>query len=451
MDKLKKNIESTLADMVKRNEKLAASLSDTVKLTDYAPNGDIWTEALEAALREHEVVVIPEKETPYLIDRTVIIPSNRRIIADKNAIIRLADGTKVIMFRNEHTYDGTHAPIVSDVRDANITIEGGIWADCQTSRLGYGRSGMYDEDRSFFGVSTLFFFDNMDHLTLKNMTFKNCAGFAVQCGDANDLDMENILFDTCFADGLHINGNVENVFVKNIRGEVGDDLVAFNMFDWQNSSVNFGPAKTVICEDLFLTKGYPAIRIQPGIYTYDDGSEVDCYIEDAIFRRIENISTFKLYCQTPAYRVGEKPEKVSVGSGNNLIFEDIKVDLNRPVDLFKEYLESDPITGSIAAFELGLNAKNIYFKDIDLTLHRDIYPHSYLMCIGPKSVREGDTQIFDPYFSSHTEKVFFENITVNGEPREDVTPYVREIVFDNLFDDMPSSAKGSIGEIVCKK
>ena len=73
------------------------------------------------------------------------------------------------------------------------------------------------------------------------------------------------------------------------------------------------------------------------------------------------------------------------------------------------------------------------------------------MCIGPKSVREGDTQIFDPYFSSHTEKVYFENITVNGELIEDVTPYVREIVFDNLFDDMPSSAKGSIGEIVCKK
>ncbi len=450
MESIKKKIESTLAEMVKENEKLGAALTDKVKLTDYTPNGDIWTEALEMALFEHEIVLIPEKDTPYLIDRTVVIPPNRRIIADKNAVIRLADGTKTIMFRNKHTLNGTHAPIQALAKDTNITIEGGIWVDCQSVRLGYGQSGMYDEKRSFFGVSTLFFFDNINHLTLKNITFKNCSGFAVQCGDITNLHIENIFFDTCFADGLHINGNVEKVFVKNIRGEVGDDLVAFNMFDWQNSSVNFGPAKTVICEDVSLTRGGFGARIQPGVYTYADGSEIDCSIEDAIFRRIENISTFKLYCQTPAYHVGETPEKVSVGSGNNIIFEDIKVDLNSPIDLFKEYTESDPVAGSIAAFELGLNAKNMYFKNIDLILHRDKYPYSYLVCIGPKSARRGDLQIFDPYFSSHTEKIYFENITVNGEKVSDVTPYVREIVFDRLFDDMPSTAKGSIGQIICK-
>ena len=117
--------------------------------------------------------------------------------------------------------------------------------------------------------------------------------------------------------------------------------------------------------------------------------------------------------------------------------------------MLKEYIESDPVKGSIAGFELGLNVKNIYFKNIDITLHRDKYPYSYLLCIGPKSSRFDDgIEVFDPYFSSVAQNVYLENITVNGKCPKDIYPYIREIVFDNLYDDISSTGYGKIENII---
>ncbi|MBQ7226020.1 MAG: hypothetical protein IJX02_05400 [Clostridia bacterium] len=452
MENIKKNIENLLKNVALENEKLCSALTDRCVLTDYEPRGDFWTEALQNALNEHEIVVIPKKDTPYIIDNSIIVPSKRHIIAENGAVIQLAQGVPVLMLRNERTKDGTHKPITGQ-RDKSITIEGGLWQEWCPHRLGYGNSGMYDEQNSIHGVSTCMLFNNLDSLTLKNMTFKNCGGFAVQLGDISRVIIENIEFIECYADGIHLNGNAECVHIKNIRGQVGDDLVALNMYDWQNSSVNFGPCNNIICEDLELSRDshYKALRIEPGIYTYDDRSQVDCSLTNAIIRRVKGINTFKLYCQTPPYFPSAGPEAAEVGSGDNIFFEDISIDLKEPIDPLDEYLNSHPVKGTIAGFEFGLNAKNIYFKNIDIKLHRDIYPLSFLACIGPKSVRLANGQeIFDPYFSSTVENIHLEGITVNGEKPTDITPYVKEIVFDGLYDDIPSSGKGKINNIFYK-
>ena len=452
MENIKSSIEALLENVATENINLYSKLTDIAYLTDYKPNNGIWTEAFQTALNEHEIIIIPSASEPYYIDNPVLIPSNRRIIAEEGATIRLKDKTKVLMLRNTNTADGTHHP-VSTPRNTNISIEGGRWEDWCPHRMGYGDSGMYDAERSFFGVSTCMLLENIDNLTLKNMTFKNCGGFAIQIGEAKNIVIENIVFENCFADGIHVNGNVENIHIKNVCGEVGDDLVAFNMYDWQNSSINFGPLKNAICEDLTLSQNshYKAIRIEPGIYTFDDGSQVDCSLTNAIFRRIHNIKTFKLYCQTPPYFPGNNPENGDVGSGDNIFFEDISVNLDAPIDLIGGYITNDEITGTFASFELGLNAKNIVFKNINLTLHREKYPHSYLMCIGPKSVRFDDgREVFDPYFSSTVENIYLENVTVNGEKPTDITPYIKEIEFNTLYSDIPSTASGKIQNIIYK-
>ena len=453
MEKTKALIENILIEMKLKNEDAYLKLKDNCRITDYLPIGDAWTNALQNALNDHKTVIIPASDTPYIIDSTVIIPSNRRIIAEDGAVIRLKQSVKTLMLRNSNTADGTHMPINTE-RNENISIEGGIWEDWCPHRMGYGRSGMYDEERSLYGVSTLMFLENIDGLTLKNMTFRHCGGFAVQIGDASSVVAEGIRFESCYADGLHINGNVEDIYISDIRGEVGDDLVAFNMFDWQDSSVNFGPCKNAICQDLELSDSshYKALRIEPGVYEFKDGSTVDCSLENAIFRRIKGIKTFKLYCQTPPYSPEIGPEKADVGSGNNIFFEDITVDLDSPIDKLQEYMSSHPVKGSFAAFELGLNVKNIYFKNIDLTLYRDKYPMSYLLCIGPKSVRFDDgREVFDPYFSSVAENVFLEGITVNGKCPDSLNEYIKEIEFDSLYDDIPSTASGKILKLSLKQ
>ncbi len=450
---VKSNIEKLLAKIKIDNQVEIDKLKDSVLLTDYQSQNGIWTQALQKALNEHEIVIIPKSSEPYLIDNSIIIPSNRRIVADEDAIISLAKDTRVLMLRNSNTADGTRMPISDTPPNKNISIEGGKWTEWCPHRLGYGLSGMYDESRSFYGVSTCMLLENIEGLSLKNMVFKNCGGFAVQIGEAKNIIIENITFENCFADGIHVNGNVENIYIKNVSGEVGDDLVAFNMFDWQDSSINFGPCKNVICEDLTLSpnSNYKALRIEPGIYTFDDGTKVDCSLTNAIFRRIKNINTYKLYCQTPPYFPSQGPERVEVGSGDNIFFEDISIDLDSPIDKIGGYITNDQVTGSFAGFELGLNVKNIYFKNISIILHREKYPYSYLLTIGPKSVRyENGQEVFDPYFSSTAENLYFEDITINGTRPEDISLFIKEIVFENLHKDILSSGKGKIKNIFYK-
>ena len=152
MEKIKNELDALLTRVKIKNEELYSLLNDKCFLTDYEDDNGIWTNALQRALNEHEVVIIPSSNTPYVLDGSVIIPSNRRIIAESGAIVRLSDTCKLLMLRNKETKDGTHMPITAK-RDENVSIEGGIWEESCTHRLGYGGSGMYDEKRSFFGVS----------------------------------------------------------------------------------------------------------------------------------------------------------------------------------------------------------------------------------------------------------------------------------------------------------
>ncbi len=453
----KTEIRERLEFMILSNRALRERLTDRAELTAYAHlvrGENIWTDALQAAVREHEIIHIPAGL--YLMDGSVTIPSNRRIEADEGAVIRLMEGVRVLMLRNEHTEDGTHAPISRENRDENITITGGRWEESNRKRAGYGQTGMYDMNRSFFGVSTLMLFNNMDHLTLTDMTFAHTAGFAVQLGDITDVDIENITFDSCYADGIHANGNTENLITRNLRGQVGDDLVALNMYDWQNSSVNFGPMKTVLCENLEAApgEGYKAMRIQPAVYYYDDDTAVDCSLTDAVISHVKGVNTFKMYYQTPAYHVEtQQPERGAAGSADCLYFEHIEIDLDSPADRFREYMESDPVVGTFAAFEINANIGRIEFEDISLTRY-DRFPMSFLIAVGPKSIRRGEDgkiEVFDPYIGCEVGSIALENITVNGVRPGDIRPFIREIVFDRLYDDAPSTARGVIRSIKYEK
>ncbi len=466
MNPRKAQIYASLERMTAANRAAQDTLIREASLTDYVSHVRtgmqddaeirIWTDAFRAALAENEIVRIPASAEPYYVDDSITIPSNRRIVAEEGAVIRQKKGVRVLMFRNEHTANGTHAPISADVRDCNIAICGGRWEESNTGRAGYGRTGMYDMERSFYGVSTCMFFNNMDGLTLTDLTFVHTAGFSVQMGDIKNVYIDNITFVECFADGLHINGNTENVRITNVRGQVGDDLVALNMYDWQNSSVDFGPMKTVLCENLELSADshYKAMRIEPGIYYYDDNSSVDCGLYDAIIKNVRGINTFKLYYQTPAYKiVGEEPERGGPGSGDYLFFEDIKIDLNAPIDGFREYTESDPVRGAFAGFEFGANIGHLFFENIDLTLYPDRYPLSYLFCVGPKScvANNGTVEVFDPYVSCEVGTVELTDIRVNGIQPDDITPYIRAVTFDNINNDNRSTGRGTIDDVIYNK
>ena len=80
---VRKSIYNTLTAMKAENTAAMQTLRDSISLTDYAhlvrvtEHGCIWTAALQTALDEHEIVVIPASDEVYFIDDTVVIPANR--------------------------------------------------------------------------------------------------------------------------------------------------------------------------------------------------------------------------------------------------------------------------------------------------------------------------------------------------------------------------------------
>ena len=88
----KAEIRAKLESMSQNNRTLIETLSDRADLTAYTHlvrEGGVWTDALQAALREHEIVHIPSGL--YLMDGSVTIPEalqpymgGKKVISPKN-------------------------------------------------------------------------------------------------------------------------------------------------------------------------------------------------------------------------------------------------------------------------------------------------------------------------------------------------------------------------------
>ena len=172
-------------------KKINLSELEYLAVTPYK-GGKLWSEAFSFALKNYEKITISAGK--YYIDKSLVVPSNREITADENAEIILIKGVKSLLLRNENVIDGSDKPIPKTaIKDENISIIGGIWGEENDERLGYGASGCFDENHSMVGVSTCFLFSNMKNFTLKNLTFRHTAGFAIQIGNISDFTVENIL------------------------------------------------------------------------------------------------------------------------------------------------------------------------------------------------------------------------------------------------------------------
>lgn len=356
-----------------------------------------------------------------------------------------------LLLRNRSVANGSHMPILPGNEDFNITVTGGIWEDTNENDILY--HGMYDSQNSMPGIDACFHFNNIKHLNVRNVKIIRAGGFGIQIGNIEGAVIEDVEFVATVADGVHMNGNTKNVIVRNISGNVADDIVAFNMYDWQRSWVCFGPIENVLCENITLAPEakYKAIRILPGRYYYDDGSFVNGDLNNVIIRNVRGVNTFKFYFQTPAYKLGATREKGEPGGGDNIFIEDVEMGLFAPIDDLDEYMRRDPILGSFAGFEFGSHIGKVELRDISIRLDKEDFPTAYLACIGPKSARVDGLEIFDPDFPSEIKELVLENVKVNGEPltHENANEYLHEIVFENLYGEGINSS-GKFKKVVIK-
>ena len=153
------------------------------------------------------------------------------------------------------------------------------------------------------------------------------------------------------------------------------------------------------------SSGTSSIRLLPGVKRFDDGTELDCSLENITLRHITDIREFKIYDQ-PNLELGrDKDFSIGVGSIRNLRFEDL-------------------VFNRLGKIELHANTDGLVIRKV--RINHPINDDWHLLAIGPKSQtykggRSEDparyTEIFSPDLDCTVQ-----NVAVSGvRPRDSQT------------------------------
>ena len=422
-DAIVRTVTNSAAEVASRVARLSSE-GRTVSLAEFQDrvtvrNGQtVWDAALEAALESAQVVVFPPRDEPYYLDRTVVIPGGRRLVATGATVAKLPKSADA-MFVNAGAVSGRFAPAVRGAPDRTICLEGGTWSSWCTGRIESPLSGRVCLNGEYQGDggNAMMYFSNVDGLMMKDMRFVRSGSFAVQVGDSENLVFERIEFRDCNSDGIHVNGGIRRLLCRDISGRVGDDLVALNACDWENrSTLNWGPIEDVLCERIRAVGGCPWFRILPGVHRYSgadgkrNGLTADCPINRIVLRELSGISEIKMYLQPMMHAVGEMPDRDAVGTGRDWFIEDSEIELRgawSPTGKLDEW-------GHVGSVELCSDVDGLHFRNLRLAGRPGESDFEHFLVIGPKSARSGDgkSEFFCPYYSCAVTNVTFDAVTV---------------------------------------
>ena len=215
-------------------------------------------------------VVLPAPKVCYLISKTLLIPSNFRLILPRYAEIKLADGANCLMVRNKGVMnpESRHDWVLIDKysmaeSDANTNFEicGGIWNFNNKGQNGNPMWTGVSEPDGYTGFGIFFF--NVKNFRLTSMTLKDPVNFAVTLDTASWFTVEDITFDFNYGnptavnmDGIHLNGNCHYGTLRNLKGACYDDLVAMNADEGTN-----GPITNIDVDGIYSTDCHSAVRL----------------------------------------------------------------------------------------------------------------------------------------------------------------------------------------------
>ena len=275
-------------------------------------------EAIQRALNSGDSeIAIPQGI--YLISKTLLVPSDTKIIADPTAKLVLKGGGRKhrgdFLLSNADTVNGNR----------NIQIIGGIW-DGNNHDPANAKPDIFGE-QGFSGA--LMNFSHVHGLVLKNLVLANSTTYYVRMGCVHDFEIEDISFisDTFGRnqDGLHFGGDCKHGKVKNIRalsfGQTNDDLIALNADDSvvrvENRDLVCDDIEDIVIENIYAESCHTIIRLLSvhsairNVHFKNVYGGFRCYAVNADGAR---------YCATPLFKEEDHPH--GVGCIENVTIED---------------------------------------------------------------------------------------------------------------------------------
>lgn len=401
--------------------------------------GELWTEALQAALDRQGSVRIPARNQPYYLDAPIVLRSGQSLFADPAAEIRLQPGTGTCMVRNERLAGFASAPVPAGLEpDTDLLVEGGIWttlatAPAETNGNARGASAKAQPVPGTHGVILL---QNVRRATVRNVTVRQSKAFAVHLANIRDFTVENLTLEAHGRDGVHVNGPASDGLIRGVRGDSHDDNVALNAWEWQNYAPSYGPIERIVIEDVTgapeAARAANSIRLLPGVKRFADGRTLDCPIRDVTLRRITDIREFKLYDQ-PNLELGrDRDFSAGLGRLHNIRFEQL---VFRHPGRIEVHADTD-----------GLAIHGVQ-------LDHALAPGWHLLAIGPKSATyrgAGDPahwrEIFSPDLDCTVRGIAVTGIRHRGSPADLPLDQVVRVIEQRPNPDYPhTTPKGGRG------
>jgi hypothetical protein len=392
--------------------------------------------AIQAALDTNNVVHLPKREQPYLLDGPIILKSGQKLSADADAVIQLKPGTNTCIVRNEHIVGFAEQAVPEDTKpDTDITIEGGIWTTFGEDNT----RGLSSKQQPVPGTHGVILLQNVRRVSVKNITIRQSKAFGVHLANVSDFTVDGVTLDEHGRDGVHVNGPASNGLIRNVSGVSHDDTVALNAWEWKNYAPSFGAIHHIIIEDIH---GAPdgissanSIRLLPGVKRFSDGTTVDCPIHDITLRAITDIRDFKLYDQ-PNLEIGrDKDFSLGVGMLKSIVFENLT--FNCP--------------GSI---QVHANTDGLTIRDVKLLFPPPADYH--LIELGPKSqtYRHGTAseqwvEIFSPDLDCSVRNVSVTGVRIRDAQADLPIDQIVRVIEQKPNPDYPKTTpKGGTGKAI---
>ena len=250
-----------------------------MKYTLYGDGIHDDTLAIQEMLDTMCEVNLPAPEKNYLISKTLIIDSNKKLTLPRFAVIKLADNSNCPMVMNKVTYDldESRTPqafndlckhLWTFVRDysptavcENIEVSGGIWDFNNLNQLPNPEQSKVYEPHGYTGDGMLFY--AVKNLKVSNITLRNPVHYGITFDRVSYFTVDDVTFDyhTCNPlyinmDGVHFNGNCHFGRITNLKGRCYDDLVALNAHEGSK-----GPITNIEIDGLFAEYCHSAVRL----------------------------------------------------------------------------------------------------------------------------------------------------------------------------------------------
>lgn len=254
----------------------------------------------------------------YVITEELLIPSNRHLRLDKDAVIFAADGC----FNKE----GIRAVITNadhENGNENIVIEGG---KVDANNIHNGRE--HWKTGPNWGLT--FCFMRVKNLTVKNLISHNAETYNFRLNRVEDFSIEGITFTathlTRCQDGIHLEGYCHRGVIRDITAEFGatnDDVLAFTSDEAVDAyahcrGVEDGPITDILVENVSAECCHSPIRLL----------SVEQEISNVTFRNISagvrqhgiNADGSR-HTPDPVFEKEDYPK--GIGNMKNIVFENI--------------------------------------------------------------------------------------------------------------------------------